>query len=68
MAMVRHLAIVLLALCVIVPFISCGEAVGELKIEVLYKPDTCEKKSEPNALLTMHYTGTLLDGRKFDSR
>lgn len=58
----------LVTLAVLVPLVSCGEAEGELKVEVLFKPETCEKKSEPNSLLTMHYTGTLLDGTKFDSR
>jgi FK506-binding protein 14 len=38
-----------------------------LKIEFLSKPDSCEKAAENGQLLTMHYTGTLEDGTKFDS-
>jgi FK506-binding protein 14 len=67
MAIVRPSVVLLVTLAVLVPLVSCGEAEGELKVEVLFKPETCEKKSEPNSLLTMHYTGTLLDGTKFDS-
>jgi FK506-binding protein 14 len=67
MAVVRPSAVVLLALCVLIPRISYGEAEGGQKVEVLYKPDTCVKKSEPNSLVTIHYTGTLLDGTKFES-
>lgn len=40
----------------------------ELQIEVLYKPEQCERLSAESDMLTMHYTGTLAaDGTKFDS-
>ncbi|KAL4084895.1 hypothetical protein QTP88_027766 [Uroleucon formosanum] len=38
-----------------------------LKIEYIYVLDGCEPKSKINDMLTMHYTGKLLDGTKFDS-
>jgi len=38
-----------------------------VKIGVLYRPDTCDRKSKRGDTLKMHYTGTLLDGTKFDS-
>jgi len=38
-----------------------------LKIEPLHVPEGCEVKSQNGQLLTMHYTGTLEDGTKFDS-
>ena len=40
----------------------------ELKIDVESVPDSCEAKSKNGDMLSMHYTGTLLDGTKFDSR
>lgn len=39
-----------------------------LKIEYVYTLDGCEPKSKNNDMLTMHYTGKLVDGTKFDSR
>lgn len=39
-----------------------------LKIEYVYTLDGCEPKSKINDMLTMHYTGKLLDGTQFDSR
>lgn len=49
--------------------ILCGEEdVDELKVEVLHKPDGCERASSRGDMLSMHYKGTLLDGTEFDSR
>lgn len=39
-----------------------------LKIEYVYTLEGCEPKSKANDMLTMHYTGRLVDGTKFDSR
>jgi len=38
-----------------------------LKVEKVEVPENCEKTATNGALLTMHYTGTLEDGTKFDS-
>jgi len=39
----------------------------ELKVDVVFKPDKCDRKTKAGDQLSMHYTGTLEDGTKFDS-
>lgn len=47
---------------------TAGPEVTELKVEVESVPEGCSVKSKNGDMLTMHYTGTLDDGHKFDSR
>ncbi len=49
-------------------FIVASTFADELKVDVISVPDECESKSKNGDILSMHYTGTLLDGTKFDSR
>merc|ERR1712038_1502225 len=38
-----------------------------LKVELISKPDTCDKVARNGDMLSMHYVGTLESGAKFDS-
>lgn len=48
--------------------IALTAAEDQVKVDIVSLPDGCTAKSKNNDVLTMHYTGTLSDGKKFDSR
>ena len=44
-----------------------ANAAADLQIETTFKPATCDQKSAVGDKLSMHYTGKLKTGEKFDS-
>ncbi|XP_049827579.1 FK506-binding protein 2 isoform X2 [Schistocerca gregaria] len=46
---------------------GCHAKESDFKVEKLFVPDECTEKSKTGDMLTMHYRGTLDDGKQFDS-
>lgn len=52
----------------VLALVACvAYAEDKLKVDVVSVPEGCEVKSKNGDMLTMHYTGRLTDGTKFDS-
>lgn len=46
--------------------IHCDQT--NLEVHNLFKPEDCQRKAKATDVITVHYKGTLENGRVFDSR
>lgn len=53
---------------VVLCLVAAAQCDDGLKVDVVSAPEGCSAKSKNGDMLTMHYTGRLTDGTKFDSR
>lgn len=57
---------VFVAVVVVVCYAQCAQGVSELQIETIKNGD-CSRTAKDGDQLMMHYEGTLMDGKEFDS-
>lgn len=63
------ISILLCAIVLIARQAVADEAgLAELEIHNTFKPENCDRKARATDYLTLHYRGTLEDGKEFDSR
>ncbi|GFQ67197.1 peptidyl-prolyl cis-trans isomerase FKBP14 [Trichonephila clavata] len=60
-------AILFFLVCIVIFDSLICDQTNELDIDVLHKPEKCDRQSKKGDMLSMHYKGTLDDGTEFDS-